>query len=117
ALQSETAMGFAQDAFPQKQRTDTHITTSMPQGMQEENHRNQRQKGKGGWVEPCHRAGTWRLLQIKTASQIPQNEIFKGDRGAGAQILDVAFGTEGLNLGKIVYHFLAIQFEHASIHR
>src|SRR4030095_9964694 len=89
----------------------------MPQGMQEEHHRNQRQKGKGGRVEPCHRAGTWRLLQIKTTSQIPQNYIFKGDRGAGAQILDIAFGTEGLNLGEIVYHFLAIEFEHASIHR
>jgi hypothetical protein len=33
-LQSETAVGFAQDAFPQKERTDTHIATAMPQGMQ-----------------------------------------------------------------------------------
>ena len=56
-------------------------------------------------------------MQIKTAAQIPQNQIFKGDRGAGAQILNVAFGTEGLNLGEIVYHFLTIEFEHASVHR
>src|SRR5215813_13259937 len=89
----------------------------MPQGMQEEHHRNQREEGKGGRVEPGHRIGPWRLVQIKAASQIPQNEIFKGDCSAGAQILNIALGTEGFNLGKIVRHFLAIQFKHASVHR